>query len=104
LNERDIGSIYASFWAYISGAWRIPGLIRHTLETAQSYQEAVNIFKTSKLISPCYLVVSGVNGNEGAIITRHRNSVHDVYSLDDAAKEGKNYIVQTNYDRDIPDP
>lgn len=49
-------------------------------------------------------MISGVNGNEGAVITRHRNTVHDVYSLDDAAKTGKSYIVQTNYDRDVADP
>ena len=62
------------------------------------------MFKTEKLIAPGYLVVSGVAGNEGAVITRHRNTVHDIYTLDDASKEGKSYIVQTNYDRDIPDP
>lgn len=62
------------------------------------------MFKTEKLISPCYLIVSGVRGNEGAVIARHRNTVHDVYTLDDAAKEGKSYVVQTNYDRDVPDP
>lgn len=46
LNERDIGSVYSSYWSYLAGHWRIPGLIRHVLTTAESYQEAVNMFKT----------------------------------------------------------
>ena len=50
------------------------------------------------------MVTTGLNGNQGAIITRHRNTVHDIYTLDDAAKEGRSFVVQTNYDRDIPDP
>ena len=104
LNERDQGSLLASFWAYLTGHSRVTGFIRHVLTTAETYQEAFNLFKTEKLISPCYLVTSGVNGNEGAVITRHRNSVHDIYTLDDAAKDGRKFLVQTNYDRDIPDP
>lgn len=34
LNERDMGSVLASFWAYLTGHWRVPGLIRHVLTTA----------------------------------------------------------------------
>jgi len=38
LNERDIGKRMSSFWAFFQGHWRVPGLIRHALTTAESYQ------------------------------------------------------------------
>lgn len=37
LNERDLGKMSASFYAFARKAWRVSGLIRHVLETAQNY-------------------------------------------------------------------
>ena len=38
------------------------------------------------------------------VITRNRNSIHNVYSMEDARQNGKNFIVHTNYDREVEDP
>jgi N-acylethanolamine-hydrolysing acid amidase len=38
------------------------------------------------------------------VITRNRDSIHDILTMDDALSNNKIYIVQTNYDRDVPDP
>jgi hypothetical protein len=45
-------------------------------------------------------VISGIGPNEGAVIERDTNFVHAYYELSDTTW----FIVQTNYDRDYPDP
>ncbi len=50
--------------------------------------------------APCYYIISGVNDYEGAVIERDREGIHGFYRLD----KDRWYIVQTNYDRDLPDP
>jgi acid ceramidase/N-acylethanolamine-hydrolysing acid amidase len=45
-------------------------------------------------------VVSGTNGNEGAVIERDSDKVHGFYEL----SATNWFLVQTNYDRDLPDP
>jgi len=45
-------------------------------------------------------MISGMKGNEGAVIERDCNAVHASYELNDVTW----FLVQTNYDRDQPDP
>lgn len=45
-------------------------------------------------------MVSGIQGNEGIIIERNSDNVHAAYELSDSTW----FLVQTNYDRDQPDP
>jgi hypothetical protein len=44
--------------------------------------------------------VSGINSYEGTVIEREVNSVHASYEL----SKDNWFLVQTNYDRDQPDP
>ncbi len=77
-----------------SGAMGNSILIRRTLETKQSFQEAVDYLSTQPIVTYCYYVVAGLRGNEGAIITRVRNYAEDIWYLSDDSW----YIIQTNYD------
>lgn len=52
------------------------------------------------ITAPTYYIVSGVKDNQGAVIERDIHGAHGYYQL----TEERWYLVQTNYDRDIPDP
>lgn len=56
--------------------------------------------KEQRIGGPVYFVVSGAGANEGMVIERDTDSVHAYYEL----SEDNWFIVQTNYDRDQPDP
>ena len=45
-------------------------------------------------------MISGIKENEGIVIERDSGKVHAAYELSDSTW----YLVQTNYDRDVPDP
>lgn len=104
VNERDKGSLLDNLWGFLTGKWGVTSLVRHVLETAQSYEEAVSILKSKPLIAPVYFIVSGLNSDEGTVITRTRDGVHNITTMADATSQNKPYIVQTNYDRELPDP
>jgi hypothetical protein len=76
--------------------------VRMALQNSETYDDAVNYFKTEPLAAPVYYIVSGTEQNEGCVITRDRDSVYNVATLDVA--NGEWYLVQSNYDRDLPDP
>jgi len=54
----------------------------------------------TRISAPVYYIISGVKPNEGAIIERDPNSVHGFYTLNATNW----FLIQTNYDRDEPDP
>lgn len=55
---------------------------------------------TERIGGPVYYIISGIGANEGMVIERDTDSVHAYYEL----SETNWFIVQTNYDRDEPDP
>lgn len=56
--------------------------------------------QTTRIGGPVYYILAGTGPNDGVVIERDVNSVHATYSL----SETNWFIVQTNYDRDYPDP
>lgn len=75
-------------------------LLRKTLEQETSYTAALNRIKTERIGGPVYYIISGVKPNEGCVVERETDSVHAFYEL----SEDNWFIIQTNYDRDYPDP
>ena len=75
-------------------------IIRKTLEEQTNYADAIHRLKTDKIGGPVYYIVSGLQGNEGAVIERDTESVNGFYELTDTTW----FLVQTNYDRTEPDP
>ena len=75
-------------------------LLRKVLEEETTYQGALERLKTTRIGGPVYYIISGTKGYEGAVIERDSDAVHGFYTLN----ETNWFLVQTNYDRDQPDP
>jgi acid ceramidase len=71
-------------------------VLRDTLAGDYTYETAIDVLQTTPLISPCYYIVSGVNHNEGMIITRSHTESLEPLSLD--VEAGRWYLLETNYD------
>ena len=74
--------------------------IRQALENSSDYTSAVQFLSTKEIPASCYFIVSGVGPNEGGVIEREYQKTYEFYSL----SEKEWFLVQTNYDRDLPDP
>ena len=61
------------------------------MENAETYEEAVQMLSEAKHIQPAYFIVSGVEGDQGTIISKDRYSVADTRSLN--SEEGVWYLV-----------
>uniref|UniRef100_A0A8C9UU02 Acid ceramidase n=1 Tax=Spermophilus dauricus TaxID=99837 RepID=A0A8C9UU02_SPEDA len=101
LNERfSMNGGYIGILEWILGkkdAMWIGFITRSVLENSTSYEEAKNILTKTKLLAPAYFILGGNQSGEGCVITRERKDSLDVYELD--PKNGRWYVVQTNYDR-----
>lgn len=101
LNERfSINGGYLGVLEWILGkkdAMWIGFITRSVLENSTSYEEAKNILTKTKILAPAYFILGGNKSGEGCVITRERKGTLDVYEL--AAKQGRWYVVETNYDR-----
>lgn len=75
-------------------------LVREMMENAHTFDEAVAGLTERPIIAPVYYIVGGLNGNQGAVITRDRNSTVNVWNMN----ETEWYLVETNYDHWLPDP
>ena len=99
LNERYEGE----FWQNIVEAW-ISGInavvsfrIRDALARDDlSFNNAVAIMSTTPLITPCYIVMGGVQSGEGVVITRDRTGFGDQNWLN--LPNGTWFLLETNYD------
>lgn len=104
INERNKGGSWESLYeVLLKKTFSIPYFIRKVLENATDFNQAVDMFMNEEFAAPCYLIVSGVNENEGVVITRDRDGVANLTRLN-ASDPEQWFIVQTNYDRDLPDP
>ncbi len=75
-------------------------LVKRVLQEQDNYHDAVKRLKNTLIAAPVYFMVSGVKANEACVIERAPNSVHGFYQLSNTTW----FLVQTNYDRDQPDP
>jgi hypothetical protein len=75
-------------------------LLRKVLEEESTYAGALKRLKGERIAAPVYYILAGVASNEGTVIERDTDGVHAAYEL----SEQTWFIVQTNYDRDRPEP
>lgn len=75
-------------------------LLRRALAEETTYDKAQKRLKYEKIGGPVYYILSGVESDEGCVIERDTEAVHAYYEL----SEAQWFLVQTNYDRDYPDP
>lgn len=68
------------------------------LEEAKDYNDAHERLSTVHLVAPVYYIMAGTKGNEGAVLSRDRNSNrHEV--LLGSAPYSDWYLMETNYVR-----
>ena len=100
INYRRVGDgILTNFTKSIFGSWPIGFLIRHLLENENSYDKIRGYLMGTELISPCYLTMSGKNG-QGHLICRLRSETDKIKQL---GVNKSDYIIQTNIDYDLVD-
>jgi hypothetical protein len=66
------GSLWWNLVSVMTGGWSVGFLVRNTLETCATYEDAVNVLATRRLVAPCYFTLSGPRCGEGCVITRDR--------------------------------
>lgn len=77
----------------LAGYWPIGLLIRHTMDQNLDYEDAVHVLSITKIMAPCYLVITGAKPCQGTLITRTRTGTLKPINL-----SKREYIVQTNID------
>jgi len=76
-------------------------LVREVMETANTYDTAMDMLMTKELIAPSYYIIGGTKSGEGAVIARGRTGVADVHKLNTSSPDGW-YVLETNYDLSGP--
>ena len=72
------------------------------LTDAESYDEAVQVLSKRYIAAPAYYIVAGSKPNEGAVITRDRNVLSDIWQLNVSSSDPNSwYILETNYVRTL---
>lgn len=71
-------------------------------ENATRFEDAVEYFRTVQLAAPVYIIMSGT-GRRGAVLSLYFNSSENVVELINDDSDSW-FMVQTNYDRWLPDP
>lgn len=97
---RKSDSLLTNLQALAKGNFPSVWLIKEVLETENNFDDAVKRLNNTAIACPIYYMISGPGVNDGVVIERNYDSVHGFYQL----SETTSFLVQTNYDRDIPDP
>lgn len=72
--------------------------MRDVMMNKPTYAEALQVIESIKLLGPAYIIIGGVQSGEGAIVCRNATDMCGQWLLADAAKAGRNSVVQTNWD------
>lgn len=68
------------------------------LNSAKSYDEAVQMLSKSYIAAPVYYTVAGSEPDQGAVVTRDRNILNDLWQLNVSSSDPNSwYILETNY-------
>lgn len=101
INERSrAGSLWDNLVETILYGGRSIGFFsRSLLASAVDYDQALESFTTTPLISPVYIILSGVQ-DKGAVVSRDRNKAVDVWAIEEEKESW--FLVETNYDHWLP--
>ena len=101
-NNRKGGIIATIFRMFTSKEVNVFYALRQTLRNANTFDEAKLMLSSLPLDSPGYFTLGGVNYNEGVVISRTNRFIQNMTILNNNTDGW--FVVQTNYDRNIPDP
>lgn len=99
LDERDRGGAWMNVLeALTNGLGAVTSFhIRDVLGNEDfDYEDALVFLADKPLIAPCYLIIAGTEPWQGAVITRDRIAVLDMWKI--GANDSRWYLVETNYD------
>ena len=88
--RRSNGSLFDNFMRTLAQKWPIGYLIRYVLENGYSLGQALDMFKHTLLIAPCYITLSDSQNKCYNIIRDHDKLINYIVSND--------WICQTNND------
>ena len=99
INERDVerGQLFVNL--LFSQPTEVVYFIRKALQL-NTYSDALNMIKETVLTTAAYYTIAGTNSNDGCVVERSATEVHNITCLDPNTW----FLVQTNYDRNLPDP
>ena len=76
--------------------------ILQVLTHAKSYNEALDMLNKHYLAAPVYYILAGSKPNEGAVITRDRNILVNLWQLNVSTSAPDSwYLLETNYVCDL---
>ncbi|XP_074662649.1 N-acylethanolamine-hydrolyzing acid amidase-like isoform X2 [Tubulanus polymorphus] len=102
MDERDDGNIIENLYMLLDGAIPIPMLIRQVLGRPLNYRQALKNLANTRVSAAAYLIVGGIQTEEGAVITRDRKNAVDIWEID--LKSNRWFVLETNYDHWKPPP
>ena len=103
INERDVQRGNAMVNLFFTEAVEVSLFIRNTLQL-NSYDSALQAIETQALATAAYYTIAGTSETGGCVVERSGGSVHNKYCLNSQIGGRVWFLVQTNYDRDLPDP
>lgn len=103
INERDVQRSNPMVNLFFTDAVEVSHFIRNTLQV-NSFETALNALETQALATAAYYTIAGTSDTGGCVVERSAGSVHKKYCLNSLTGGDVWFLVQTNYDRDIPDP
>lgn len=90
--RRTGGSIWKNIWNTLKFDFPIGYLVRECLTNCDSYKNLRKCLEETKLIAPCYIIMTGVESGSGIVIVRERDD-YNTYPIGN-----KGFICQTNID------
>ena len=103
INERDVERGTPLMSLFVSDAYEASYLIRKALSET-SYNDALELLKTQKLATAAYYTIGGTISTGGCVLERSAHSLDNIYCLNGTDDQSTWFLVQTNYDRSLPDP
>ncbi|XP_065911748.1 N-acylethanolamine-hydrolyzing acid amidase-like [Dysidea avara] len=97
LNERSLGGyiIEDGLQAVLQGSPDVSQYLRQVLTSAQDYEDALRKLADGDIAAPVYYILAGKEPDQGAVLTRNRNNLEDLWPLN---VEDNWYLLETNYD------
>eukprot|EP00742_Colponemidia_sp_Colp-10_P023380 GILJ01027838.1.p1 GENE.GILJ01027838.1~~GILJ01027838.1.p1 ORF type:complete len:370 (-),score=23.06 GILJ01027838.1:423-1415(-) len=72
MRSDNSGTFATNLRCALTGSWPIGFAVRESLFNCGNYSECAHWLSTCKLISPCYIIISGAGTWNGVIVTRGR--------------------------------
>ncbi|CDW81180.1 n-acylethanolamine-hydrolyzing acid amidase-like [Stylonychia lemnae] len=92
---RNLSNIEINMEKELAGVIPTAQLIQETLiQEGINFKQAVQKLSNTEINTPCYIIVGGIQKNDGIVITREREGVNHTNQLSDEQW----YVAQTNMD------